>query len=391
MTNKKSSYEIIGCEGCFAHHTPDVLPKQSKRKLRKRGVVQKNNTGNPITLQGDTVRGSLHKETFYGAIKRRLPDKNGETQETVKYVVRKPLDALDDSNLKNIVDDHVRNIIIQARNKEKTLKKILEKLNKSLQDAEEDQEPLIYKEIEEVKKDIANLYAMPNKNGDPVPIKKVRVYQGDVTNPIHLKPHRDVSHHEHKSHYFVKNDGNYCMAIYEGRDKKGKIKRDFEIVSNLKAGEHVKLSMRKVLRPQGIGLYEGLFPATKNSGNVEMPLKAVIKTGTMVILWEKSPDEVWELDSKLIYNRLYKVTKLNKDGRITFKHHQEARNDEMLKTSYIEKFGVQPPKSLVNGESRIDLGSLIPKYLLSKGNFNFLIENKDFIITALGQIKKISL
>ena len=61
-----------------SHYTPDNLHKKSKKKLRKRGEIQKNTKGEIIYQKGDTVRGSLHKETFYGAVKRGIINKNGE-------------------------------------------------------------------------------------------------------------------------------------------------------------------------------------------------------------------------------------------------------------------------------------------------------------------------
>ncbi len=95
-------------EVLISHHTADNLPKQSKKKLRKRGVIQYSEIGKPIYEQGDTVRGSLHKETFYGAIKKEVINKKGEKEEKVLYVVRKPIDALAAGDIKNIVDDAVR-------------------------------------------------------------------------------------------------------------------------------------------------------------------------------------------------------------------------------------------------------------------------------------------
>lgn len=104
------------------------------------------------------------------------------------------------------------------------------------------------------------------------------------------------------------------------------------------------------------------------------------------MFWEKSPEE---LRSKTLdkVQRLYKISKMNKDGRITFKYHQEARNDENLRLDYEKEFGVKAPKSLTNGESFIDFVKPFPKLLLSPPNFNFIVENYDFKISSTGEIK----
>ncbi|MBI9052342.1 MAG: CRISPR-associated protein Csn1 [Bacteroidales bacterium] len=327
-------------EVLVSHYTPDNLHKQSKKKLRKRGVVEKNKDGNVIYQKGDTVRGSLHKETFYGAIKREVVNKEGEKEERVLYVVRKPIDSLSAGDIKNIVDDAVREKIQTAIN-EKGIKQALS-------------EPIWMNEEKQI------------------PIKKVRCYTPTVTNPIHLKNHRDVSKQDYKQSYHVTNDGNYLMAIYEGKDDKGKIKRDFEIVNNLKAGEYFKQSVQVTLKAQGIEYLEGLIPDSKEAKNTLLSKKYIIKTGTMVLLWEETPDEIWELDLFQKNVRLYKIVKFDKSGRIYFRPHNEARPASELKEVY-------------NLNTNIHCEQL----RLPANKFNALVEGYDFKINVLGQIEKL--
>ncbi|MCF8223108.1 MAG: CRISPR-associated protein Csn1 [Bacteroidales bacterium] len=372
-----------------SHYTPDVLPKQTKKKLRRRGRIQYNQAGEPVYQQGDTARASLHQETFYGAIEKETENKKGEKEKQIKYVVRKPLADLEDRNIKNIVDDRIRTIVTRARNEEKGLKKEIENLNKELNNSEEDEEQIIKNKIEELKGQIQDLYSLPNKSGNPVPIKKVRVFTPTVTNPINLKEQRDKSKrnsYPYKEHYHVVNAGNYLMAIYEGKDDKGKIRRDFRIINNLEAAEYYKLSVQKVLKPQGINDEGGIVGERIVRKNLNLNLKAVIKTGTLVLFYKNNKEEVFELSEEELRNRLYKVIKLNKDGRITFRFHQEARNDEMLKSDYEEEYNEKAPKSLTNGESKFNFQTPYPKLLLSPGGFNMLIENYDFSISVLGRL-----
>jgi CRISPR-associated endonuclease Csn1 len=357
-----------------SHHTPDVLPKQSKMKLRKRGKIQYKKNGEPIYLKGDSVRGSLHKDTFYGAIEREVLNKNGEAEKQIKYVVRKSLDGLEDSAIKNIVDDRVREIVSNAKIQEKELQKQIDDLLKQRKKAEEDEELDIDNKIAVLKQQIVELYCLPNKNGASVPIKKVRIYQPMVTNPLPgFKKHRDLSGKKYKQQYNVANDGNYAMAVYEGVDRNENLKRSIVIVNNFGAGKFFNGKLE-----------ESPFP--DKHPKTGLYLKYLLKTGTLVMFWEKSPEE---LRSKKVdkVKRLYKVTKMDKDGRITFKFHQEARNDESLKLDYEKEYETKPPKTLTNGESFVDFVKPFPKVRLSPPNFNFIVEDYDFKISTTGEIK----
>ncbi|MDT8394298.1 MAG: HNH endonuclease domain-containing protein [Bacteroidales bacterium] len=373
----------------ISHHTQDVLPKQSKKKLRKRGKIQYNNEGKPIYQKGDTVRGSLHKETFYGAIEQTETLKNGEKVKQIKFVVRKPLDTLDDGSLKNIVDERVREIVINARKEEKELRTTIEQLKKNLQTAEEWEEDGIRKQIEDVKMQIENLYSLPAKNGDRIPIKKVRVFQPTVTSPLKIKKQRDKrlkNPKPYKEDFYAVNDGNHVMAIYEGIDPNGKIIRDFHIVNNLEAGEFFKYSTQKVLKAQGLGGIDRLVPSGKKKGKMELKLKAFLKIGTMVILWEKLAEEVWELSEMDLRKRLYKIIglsnqkiksssgKLNEYATIVMRFHQEATPASDLKV----KDGL-----FVAGEE------YKAQRKLNHNQFNALIEGFDFELTTLGEIKRL--
>jgi len=309
----------------------------------------------PVYSQGDTVRDSLHKQSFYGAIKRAIINNDGESEEKIYYIKRKPLEFSDDgfksiNEVEKIVDNSVKEKILEVI-KEKGLKQALS-------------EPIWMNEEKQI------------------PIKKVRCYTPSVSNPIHLKKHRDKSKHEHKQSYHVVNDGNYLMAIYEGKDNKGKIKRDFEIVNNLQAGEYFKLSVQNELKAQDINNFEGLVPRVKTIKNIEAPLKQVIRIGNMVLLWEKSSEEVWELDIYERNKRLYKIISLSSlniqkkyhYGTIELKFHNEAKQTSDLKV----KKGV-----FKNGDQ------LYTNRMLYHSQFNALIEGIDFKINILGQIEKI--
>uniref|UniRef100_UPI0040576D94 type II CRISPR RNA-guided endonuclease Cas9 n=1 Tax=Alistipes sp. TaxID=1872444 RepID=UPI0040576D94 len=306
----------------ISHYTANNLPKHTRKKLRVRGKVQYNAEGKPIYVQGDTARASLHQQTFYGAIKR---------DDEIKYVVRKPLDALQNmSDVEKIVDDAVRECVKAAIERE-GFKEAISK-------------PICFNEAKGVY------------------IKKVRIYTPSVTSPIHLKKHQILSRFDYKQEYYVANDGNYCMAIYEGTDAKGKVKHTFQIVNNLEAAKFYNGKTNR-------------YDLVPQSDSNDYPLKYILRTGTMVLFYEKSPEELYECSRAELSKRLYKVTGMAADGRIKFTFHQEARDDKLISA----ECGM--------GISHINVHKPVARLRLTLGNLNMYIEGYDFELTVTGEIK----
>lgn len=309
-----------------SHYTADNLGKHTKKKMRVRGRVVTGKNGEPLYVQGDTARGALHEETYYGAIMRE-----GE----IKYVVRKELGKLkNEKDVENIVDDTVR---------EKVLLAVRE---------------LGFKEA------ISSTIWMNEEKR--IPIKKVRCYTPTVTNPLPIRHHRDESRFEYKRRYHVKSGTNYMMAIYEGKDAKGQTKRGYELINNLDAARAFKKSGDRQTA-------KGPIPSEKNG----LPYKYSLKTGTMVIFWENSPEEIWDLDVKELRKRMYKVTILTHNGdigKIELRHHQEAR-----------------PKNELNGTGGkyISTDEYRPRINISHNQLDVLVEGYDFEINILGEIKRL--
>lgn len=303
------------------HYTPDNTIKPTFKKLRKKGIIQKID-GKTKFARGDSARAQLHMETFYGAVKK---------DDEIKYVVRKPLSSLDQKDIKNIVDDMVKQKVEEA--------------------------------IEEygLKQALAGGKVWMNKEKG-IEIKKVRLFVPSVTNPINLKKQRDLSRFDYKQSFFVANDSNYCIAIYEG-EKNGKIKRDFEIVNNLDAVALSKDGSNSII------------PDRKNG----YLLKNLLKVGTMVLLYENTPEEIYESDQSNLSKRLYKVigfstlnVSANSYGRIYFKHHMDARSSTELKAQ--------------NGAYKSN-EELRPYIMLLSTQINALCEGQDFILSPTGHIK----
>lgn len=307
------------------HYTPDNMPKQGRRRI----LID----GKKVLSKGDAARGSLHNDTYYGAI---------ESDGVVKYVKRINLASMKENDVKNIVDDTVRGIIEAAIN-EKGFK---EAVSSTIWMNEEKQ----------------------------IPIKKVRCYTPSVTKPLNIRQQRDVSSKEYKQQYHVTNDSNYLLALYIGKDKKGKEKREFEIINMLQTAQYFKTSNDKV----AVG--KNIVPLKSEH---DYPFAYSLKIGTMVLLYEKSPNEIW--DASLMDNnkRLYKVVGLSAmrmKGRnvdyatIKLKHHEEAR----LSTELKAKNG-----AFKQGEE------LRPSIIMLHTQLNALVQGYDFEINELGKIKRL--
>tara|TARA_R110001592_G_scaffold36893_6_gene123632 strand:- start:3229 stop:8091 length:4863 start_codon:yes stop_codon:yes gene_type:complete len=328
----------------IVHQNKDVLPIQTKRLERKRGKIQyvfentKDEQGRkvpktdkngkliykldekgkriPKIQQGDAVRGSLHLDTFYGAIKQPELDKDGKFvfdenknivlqkdtktgEEIVSYVVRKELKSLKDSDVKNIVDINIKDIVLKAKeDKLISFSKNGAKVNDTIWQNKEKQ----------------------------IPLKKVRIYTS-VKSPLKdFKKHATpfLSRKEYKQQFNVVNEENYCMAIYEGKNEKGKIERAYELVNNIDAGEYYKLSNKKDRKEKNINLVPEKHIETDFPLIYQNSKPFIIKKGISAIILSDNDECVeWE-NQNWLKNRLYVLSGIDKDG-IKLNHNQEAR------------------------------------------------------------------
>lgn len=305
------------------HYTPDNMPKQGRRRI----LID----GKKVLSKGDAARGSLHNDTYYGAI---------ESDGVVKYVKRINLASMKENDVKNIVDDTVRGIIEAAIN-EKGFK---EAMSSTIWMNEEKQ----------------------------IPIKKVRCYTPSVTKPLNIRQQRDVSSKEYKQQYHVTNDSNYLLALYIGKDKKGKEKREFEIINMLQTAQYFKTSNDKV----AVG--KNIVPLKSEH---DYPFAYSLKIGTMVLLYEKSPNEVWDASVKERGRRMYKITGLSSMtingcsyATISMRNHEEARLSKEVKA----KNGTYK-----QGEE------FRPAIIMLHTQLNALVQGYDFEINELGEIKRL--
>lgn len=306
----------------------------------------------PILAQGDSIRGQLHKETFYGAIKLNSDDEP-------RYVVRVLLkDFTSEKEIADIVDERVKwavaTTVSQRIQEGKTFKEAMA-------------EPIWML-------DSAGNPKQKDRNGKALlPIRHVRCFaragRGYFKKALPLKSHEFLSRYEHKQWYYVQNELNYLFLLYEG-ESNGKVLRSYRIINLLDLVDLGITDPEQFRRmPEYLTIERG---EGKNRSSYH--LKHVLRVGQRILLWKNSPEELVDLDEENRLKRLYRIYKFNEitapTAYVYLRYHNEARQDSELdeaKEFFPEKY--QPLLAL-----RPDM-------------FNCLIENVHFEITLDGIIR----
>lgn len=326
----------------------------AKRKIRKRGKEQFiKGTNQPMWATGDSIRGQLHQETFYGAIKPAKRDEKGVLQkdeegkfiqeEKIKYVIRVPFQYKKDSNTPGFktIEEIEKQVVDQGLKAQ--IKKQVEKAG-SLKDAFD-----------------KGIYLL-DKNGNPHgnKIRHIRVW-ASVSEPLIIKKQTNLSKADYKQHYYAGNATNSYFAIYIGEGKK-----DFDFRNLLETSQLLSSNTIKSVKE----LFEPSITITKGKKETILPLTYVLENGVKVIFYKEDEDVKNLTDSELL-KRLYVFSNFEKDGRLNLKYHLEARNKIDDKYS----------------ESEIDFENPKPTLRFGFAKYNFLVEANDFVINMDGTIK----
>ncbi len=320
------------CEEILVKH---VMRQTTLRQSSKRNVLAKAHPpkGNPegplvkaVLSRGDTVRGALHKETFYGCI--QTPGQNDR-----KFVVRKSLvGPIKDAQtiVGKIVDPAIRDIV------DKRLKELLASGAK-------------------------NVAAGDIRMSSGVPINKVRIV-AKTTNPSALRDHAMPSNQTYKTPYYVTSaeGSNFRLGLF---DEAGRV---FAVPDNSLAWaqNHKRADF---------------LPLDKREGFV-----GYVRPGTMALAYHEGHEEELEtMPSAELRKRLYKVVKFESNGRITFRLHIEARASTVLE-SELTAAGYNK-----KGESRISYDAPHRLLLLSPGTYTkqMLFEGIHFRMMLDGSIQ----
>ena len=353
------------------HISNDQTLTPAKRKMRQSGKVvwlrdengkiKKDNDGKGIPkhwIGGDSIRGQLHKDTFYGAITQAikeekkdakgnvLKDKEGEpiltfkrndngeiiTTTELSYVVRLELKYKKtklDKGFKDLAD--LKNNIV-----DKDLYKIIEKQceGKSFKDACEE-----------------GLYMVDKKGNKVNRIRHVRCYDKSIKNPLSIKKQTNKSTKTYKQNYYAAVGDLYVMCKYVSKTQIP----TYKIYSLFDVSENRKCNLEDI-------------PKTDEQGN---EFAFALKSGDTILLYKSHSEEVRYMSQSEQSERLYTILGFENPSRINLKRHLNAKKDN----------------DLGKGESIKNFSNLPEKIRCSVNTLNFLVEGKDFNMNLDGTIE----
>lgn len=332
----------------------------------KNGIILRDELGNkiPKVSQGDSVRGELHMQTYYGKIKVAAKDQNGsllrdeegdviynqvDGKDEIWMVIRKPIENVNfDSDV--IIDSH-----------------LAEHLKKQLQNgtAINDLKDFQGKKLRRLRCRVKA--ARGFMNPDNVTIVKEQVYKSNKV---------------YKNFIYADSGENYMFGLYQNENGKSIV--PLNVFESSKYAKFIE-------NPEPADLFrakEQTEPVLIGRGKKSKPAELihVFMIGQKVLFYENDKEELKELDKEDLSKRLYFVKRLADANaqRILFQHHLEARDDKQLALDFPkEVFGTKGK----DGFSKFPVEFVAPRLLLTPGNFNFIIENIDFVMELDGKIE----
>lgn len=312
--------------------TRHVETKQTWRKAVTLTSPVKKDGRRVVPAAGSTVRGQLHKESFYGCI-QLPPNHPDQTKNEKKFVITVMVESLKLKECEKIVDLAVR---------EKMISQASAHIDKGIP----------------VKNVFKQPYWMNESKG--IPIKRVRVFADDVKNPNQIKMHSHLSMHDYKNPYYVKSGvgSNFMMAFYKKVGKKGKIDYNSVVINLLEW-------IQKDYIPPAERTEYGDFIG-------------VVMSGTLALAYEKTPTELYAMSHSQLSKRLYRIISFEgSDKPVWLRLHREARTSDML------------DKLKLKGVSKINYEKGTPELRISTKNYreHLLYEGIDFTMTLDGDIE----
>jgi CRISPR-associated endonuclease Csn1 len=267
--------------------------------------------GKEIANKGIAPRGALHAETLYGQVVHPV------TKEKI-FVVRKGIEEITDSTkVEKIVDTTIRKYILLHLKTIMTDPKVLAVIENQLQGKKltKDQKYTIPAGAF-IKKDVTSgkkipLIKLPNKNGEPVPVYKVRIENRGAE----LQPIRTDRFPEKPP--YIETDSNSYIILYGEMIPKKNEKRDYLIIPLLKVAQIKSENSKR----KKIGLAPiPLFPLQKNG----IPYLMTLSIGDMIIVFDEHTDEIDWSNQALLFRRLFLVRKSEKGGEINVVRHNAS-------------------------------------------------------------------
>jgi CRISPR-associated endonuclease Csn1 len=356
----KASYIIEIQENVLINNLEEnktTLPTYKVVRKRGKKVWLDEGKKRPMLAQGDAIRGQLHGESIYGAIK--LPLRNDQNQilfdennkmrlsEQPVLVIRKDLVYKKDSNSPGFKSlDEIEKVIV-----DKDLFEIIKKQVEALGD---------FKSVLE-----SGVYRL-DKHGRRVNrIRRVRCIEKmkyETAQKIHK--HNAVSDKDYKHYTLAKNGENALCLFYKNRNGKGMQILSISEVADLKFENDQAFFNEPYYNQMELG---------KGEKRTRIPLYAVLRTGCKVLFFKNSIEELRHLSDTELSKRLFKIYQFEGDGRIKFKHHLSAGVDTDLKKLYKE-------------DATFDFENHQVFLRLRQKHWNFAIDGRDFEMKLDGRI-----
>jgi CRISPR-associated endonuclease Csn1 len=314
----------------------------------------------PKIAKGDTIRGQLHGETFYGAIKQPLrndenqilfdENKNMILKDDIFVVVRKPLLYKSDANSPGFrTIEEIEKIIVD--------KALFKMIKRQVDDSD-------FKTV--LTNGVYMLDVEGNKVGEK--IRRIRCFENHLkySTAAKIHKHQFESKKDYKKTTLAVNGENPYALFY-----KSDAGRALRVLSIIELSE-LKLKDLKSLygEPEFSSVETG-----RGKNKSVIPLYAILKKEDKVIFYKDSINELKELEPEDISGRMFKVYQFEGDSnRMKFRHHLAAGIDTELKKENKEY-------------SSVDFEERQMFLRLSQGQWNFAVEHKDFEITLNGKIK----
>lgn len=360
-----SASEILNIENeIFINNlTENRTTLPTYKVVRKRGkpVWLDKKKGKKKIAKGDTIRGQLHGESLYGAIK--LPKRNGENQ------------ILFDENRKMILEEEpilvIRKELAYKKDVSSPGFKSLGEIEKVIVD--KDLFKMIKKQVEaapDFKTALINGIDMLDRKGNKVNrIRRIRCKESMKFNTaIKVHAHAFKSNKEYKQYTLAKNGENALCLFY--RSEAGKA------MNILTIGQVAELRFKNDRQYFNEPFYSQI-EIGRGKNKTTIPLYAILRTGHKVLFYKESMEELKELlsdDRKdKLSERMFKIYQFESDGRIKFRHHLAAGVDTDLKKMY------QEYSYFDANESQVFLR-------LSQAQWNFAIDGLDFLMGLDGRI-----
>ncbi|MFN8295023.1 MAG: HNH endonuclease domain-containing protein [Chitinophagales bacterium] len=327
----------------------------TSKNVRKRGEIQyvkyKDGSGKwhyklndkgkkiPLVAKGDSIRGQLHKESFFGVIKN---------EGTLNLVERYPISSFTSiKDCNHIVDKNIQKIVQTE---------LEDRISNGLSFDKAKLEPISF----------------PNNNTIIKNVRcKVAAGRGYLSaeKAISIRQHDFKSKNDYKNSVYAQNDSMELCLYYEGKMPDNKIERAFKIVSLFELSQLKLSNINELYQLQGYKSIE----KKKNT----IPLISIIQTGVRVLLYKESIEELKDLEKNNVSEFLkrifiiYKFNEITPTKYIYLQNHIEARKNDILG----------------NGDKEIDLTKYQARLYLTSDKFICAIEYKDFEFKKDGSIK----